>query len=83
MSYITNEADRLEVKRMIGEIVNSMTRAEAEKDFQKQYKGELKEKFNIPVKHANRLAKILYKQNLPQETEEFEQVEELYTQVSK
>lgn len=83
MSYITNETERQDVKKAIANIVDSLTRQEAEKDCQKAIKAELKEKYGIPPRQAGRLAKMILKNNLAQETEEFNVLEELFVQVQK
>lgn len=83
MSYITNETERLEAKRVVNEYVDSLTRIAAEKDLQKELKNQLKEKFNIPPAHTSKVAKMLLKRNLTEETEAFTVQEELYTQLSR
>jgi cyanate lyase len=68
-------------KRLVGamkELSNSMTRVEAEKDFQKEAIDSVAEELNLEKKYIRKLATIYHKQNMTQFKQENEEVETLY-----
>jgi cyanate lyase len=75
---LTNPNDQ---KRLVGamkELSNSMTRVEAEKDFQKEAIDSVAEELNLEKKYIRKLATIYHKQNMTQFKQENEEVETLY-----
>ena len=75
---LSNPADQ---KRLLGamkELSNSMTRVEAERDFQKEAIDSVAEELNLEKKYIRKLATIYHKQNMTQFKQENEEVETLY-----
>ena len=81
MSQISSPADRAKIKKMLGEVSNSMTRIEAERDLIKETIKEMSQEFNLSKRHLNRMAKVFHKQNFSREQEEHEEFEDLYTSI--
>lgn len=61
------ESDKTKVLGVLKELSGSMTRAEAERDFQKEAIKDASEKYEIDKKKLRRLAKTYHKQNLNEE----------------
>ena len=59
----SSEADRKHIQDVIKEISSSKTRAEAERDFQKEAIADLSKKFNIPKSLLRQYANIYHKSN--------------------
>ena len=78
---ISNELDRKKFKDALQEVSNSMVRISAEKELIKEIVSDLSENFELPKKTVNKLAKIFHKQNMAQETQEFNDLEALYEEV--
>lgn len=81
MTQISSQADREKIKKMLGEVSNSMTRIEAERDLIKETIKEMSQEFNLPKRTLNRMAKVYHKQNFLREREEHEEFEDLYTTI--
>ena len=81
MTQISSQADRDKIKKMLGEISNSMTRIEGERDLIKETIKEMSQEFNLPKRTLNRMAKVYHKQNFLREREEHEEFEDLYTTI--
>lgn len=81
MSQISNPADRAKIKKMLGEVSNSMTRIESERDLIKETIKEMSQEFNLSKRQLNRMAKVYHKQNFSREKEDHEEFEELYTTI--
>ena len=81
MTQISSPADRAKIKKMLGEISNSMTRIEGERDLIKETIKEMSQEFNLPKRTLNRMAKVYHKQNFLREREEHEEFEDLYTTI--
>ena len=75
---ISNPADRVKIKKMLGEISGSMTRMEAERDLIRETIKEMSQQFQLPKKTLSRMAKVYHKQNYNQEVAEHEEFEGLY-----
>lgn len=75
---ISSPADRLKIKKMLGEISGSMTRMEAERDLIRETIKEMSSQFQLPKKTLSRMAKVYHKQNYNQEVAEHEEFEDLY-----
>ena len=63
----SSPADRKHIMDVMGEISASKTRAEAERDFQKEAINDLHDKFKIPKRLLTRFAKAYHKQNYTEE----------------
>lgn len=81
MSQISNPADRQKIKKMLGEVSDSMTRIAAERDLIKETIKEMSQEFNLSKRQLNRMAKVYYKQNFSREKEEHSEFEDLYTSI--
>ncbi len=81
MTQISSPADRAKIKKMLGEVSNSMTRIEAERDLIKETIKEMSQEFNLSKRHLNRMAKVYHKQNFSREQEEHSEFEDLYTSI--
>lgn len=81
MSQISNPADRQKIKKMLGEISDSMTRIAAERDLIKETVKEMSQEFNLSKRQLNRMAKVYHKQNFSREQEEHSEFEDLYTSI--
>ena len=75
---ISSPADRLKIKKMLGEISGSMTRMDAERDLIRETIKEMSQQFQLPKKTLARMAKVYHKQNYNQEVAEHEEFEDLY-----
>lgn len=80
---ISNQEDRKKFNQALQEASNSMTRIAAEKDLIKEIVSDLSEKFELPKKTINKLAKVYHKQNFSQEAQQFDELETLYEEVVK
>lgn len=81
MSQISSPADRAKIKKMLGEVSNSMTRIEGERDLIKETIKEMSKEFNLSKRQLNRMAKVYHKQNFTREQEEHSEFEDLYTSI--
>ena len=79
---VNNPADRTKILNAIKEWSNSATRAEAEKDLQKNIVGDLSDEVGIDKKFLNKLATMYHKQTFAQFQSEVEEIEELYESVT-
>jgi hypothetical protein len=79
---VNNPADRTKILNAIKEWSNSSTRAEAEKDLQKNIIGDLSDDVDIDKKFLNKLAAMYHKQTFAQFQSEVEEMEELYESVT-
>jgi hypothetical protein len=80
---LSNEADRKKVLECMKEMSNSMTRIDAERDFQKEAANALADDVAIDKKYINALAKIYHKQNFAQFQQQKEEIEDLYESIVK
>lgn len=74
----SNPADIEKLKNGIEEIVNSMARAESEKEYQKESIDELSEKYQIEKKLIRQMASDLFKDTFDKKSNEFEVYTTLY-----
>lgn len=77
----SSPADLEAIKKVIEEISNSMTRAEAEKDYQKEAISELAEKYGIEKKYIRRMANDYHKDSFDEKVSEMSDYEQLYESV--
>jgi hypothetical protein len=81
MSQISSPADRVKIKKMLGEVSNSMARIEGERDLIRETIKEMSQEFNLSKRQLNRMAKVYHKQNFLREKEEHSEFEDLYTSI--
>ena len=70
------------LKGAVREISNSMTRAEAERDFQRDAINDTADKLQLDKKVVRQLARIYHKQNFTDVQAETEEVVALYESIS-
>lgn len=70
------------LKGAVREISNSMTRAEAERDFQRDAINDTADKLQLDKKVVRQLARIYHKQNFTDVQAETEEVVSLYESIS-
>jgi hypothetical protein len=80
---MSNPADRKKLRGMLEEIVNCLRRMDDEKIQKKIILDEIKSQFNIPTKHANNLAKTMFKDNFDEVAASAEDFETLYETIVK
>jgi len=68
-----------QLKKAIQELNDSMTRAAAERELQKEGINDISEKLGLDKKLVRRLAKTYFKANFNQESEENKTFEEFYS----
>lgn len=73
--------DRKQIQACMGEISNSLTRMDAERDFIKEAINALAEDVDIDKKTLRRMATIYHKQNLSEVVGETEDLQALYEAV--
>lgn len=78
---ISSETDRAKIKKMLGEISNSFTRIEAERDLVKETIKEMSDEFKLPKRTLNKMAKVYHKQNFQVEQANHEEFEDLYVTI--
>jgi len=78
-----NESQKTELKNAIREMNDSMTRAAAERDFQKETITSISDKTGVDKKILRRMAKVYFRSNYAEEQEENRQFEEFYNGVMK
>lgn len=81
MTQISNPADRQKIKKMLGEVSDSLTRIAAERDLIKETITEMSKEFNLSKRHLNKMAKVYHKQNFTREQEEHSEFEDLYVSI--
>ena len=79
---LSNPKDRDSLLNGIKEMSNSMTRVDAEKDFQKDVIEKLADELSIDKKYIRKLASIYHKQNFTVVQSEMEEVQELYEAIT-
>lgn len=78
---ISSPADRKRIRDAMSEISGSMTRVDAEKDFQKEAISELHDQFKISKRILSKMARTYHKQNFHSEQQNNDEFETLYTEV--
>ena len=71
--------DKKVLRKAIMELNDSMTRVGAERDLQKEIINETFDKLGVDKKMIRRMAKVYFKANFNQESEENKAFEEFYT----
>ena len=75
---ISSPEDRKKLLSAVKEISNSMTRTDAERDFQKDAINAIADKLDLEKKYVRKLAVIFHKQNYTEVQQEREELEVLY-----
>jgi hypothetical protein len=83
VNQLSNPADREKLLKVIRECSDSMTRAEAEKDYIRESITEISKVLQLPKRLVARMAKVYHKQNYDEEVAVHEQFETLYETVVK
>ena len=78
-----NETERKRLKKAIMEMNDSMTRAAAERELQKETINTLFDELGVDKKIVRRMAKVYYKANFGDEVEENRAFEESYDLIIK
>jgi MoaA/NifB/PqqE/SkfB family radical SAM enzyme len=83
MLMLSNPKDKEKLEAGIKELSNSMTRVDAEKDFQKDAIGNLADELGIKKQYIAKIAQVYHKQTFVKMQAEHEEIEELYESVFK
>ena len=79
---LSNPADREKLLASIKEMSNSMTRVDAEKDFQKDIIDKVNDELGLEKKYVRKLASIYHRQNFTTVQQEQEELQELYEAIT-
>ena len=80
---LSNPADREKLFDAIKEMSNSMTRVDAEKDYQKDVIDKITDELDLEKKYIRSLARIYHKQNFTTVQQEQEDLVTLYEEMTK
>jgi hypothetical protein len=83
VNQISNPADREKLLKVIRECSDSMTRAQAEKDYIREAVADISKQLQLPKKLVSKMVKVYYKQNYDEEVAVHDQFETLYETVVK
>lgn len=83
VNQLSNPADREKLLKVIRECSDSMTRAEAEKDYIRESITEISKVLQLPKRLVARMVKVYHKQNYDEEVATHDQFETLYETVVK
>jgi len=75
---LSSPNDRQKLLNGCKELSNSMTRVEAEKDYQRDAVSHLSQELGIEKKYINKVASMYHKQNFHQVQTEHQEIEDLY-----
>ncbi len=78
MTQISSPADRVKIKKMLGEISDSYTRMTAERDLIKETIKEMADEFDLPKRTLSKMAKTYHKQSFFKDSADHEEFESLY-----
>lgn len=78
-----SDADKKRVKDAVLEMNDSLTRAAAERDLQKEIINKMADQLGIDKKVFRRMSKVYFKSNYTQEQEDNRNFEEMYDGVMK
>lgn len=79
---LSSSTDREKLLNGIKEISNSMTRVEAERDYQKDALTNLSSELGIEKKYVTKVAAMYHKQNFHQVQAEHSEIEDLYEAIT-
>lgn len=83
VNNLSNPADREKLLKVIRECSDSLTRAEAEKDYIRESITEISKVLQLPKRLVARMVKVYHKQNYDEEVATHDQFETLYETVVK
>ena len=83
VNQLSNPADRDKLLKVIRECSDSMTRAQAEKDYIREATADISKQLQLPKKLVSKMVKVYYKQNYDEEVAVHDQFETLYETVVK
>jgi hypothetical protein len=83
MMMLSNPADKDKLINGVKELSNSMTRVDAEKDFQKEAISTLADELGIKKPYISKIAAVYHKQNFAKMQAEHEELEDLYESLFK
>jgi hypothetical protein len=83
VNQISNPADREKLLKVMRECSDSMTRAQAEKDYIREATADISKQLQLPKKLVSKMVKVYYKQNYDEEVAVHDQFETLYETVVK
>lgn len=78
---INSKEDRKKIKDALQEVSNSLTRISAERDLIKDIVKDLSDKFQLPKRTVNKMARVYHKQNFTEEVASHEEFEAIYQEV--
>lgn len=79
---LSSPADREKLLTSIKEMSNSMTRVDAEKDFQKDVIDKVNDELGLEKKYVRKLAALYHKQNFTTVQQEYDEIQELYEAIT-
>lgn len=79
----SNPADLKNIKAAIKDINDCMMRVAAEKEAIKDIVSDLAEKYELPKRYINRMARTYFKQSFDKEAAEMDDFEQLYVAVTE
>ena len=82
MMMLSSPSDRDKLLNGVKEISNSMTRVDAEKDYQRDAIAALSSELGIEKKYVSKVANIYHKQNFHQFQAEQTEIEDLYESIT-
>lgn len=82
MNLPGNPQDRQTLKLMLVEMTHCFSRIDSEREQLKEIKKEIKEKFGLGPKMANKVAKTLYLQDFEDQQSENEEFERIFVTLS-
>lgn len=71
------------IKGVVNELLNSMVREQAEKDYRKEALSELEDKYNISKKMITQVVKTRYKDKFDETVDQFNDFSELYDLIAE
>jgi hypothetical protein len=72
------EQDKNELRGVLQEISNSMTRMDAEKEYIKEAIAAASEKYQLNKKYLRKMAKVYHQNNFTDEVSDMEEFQKLY-----
>lgn len=82
LEMLTNPKDKERLQNAIKEMSNSMTRIDAEKDFQKDVVDTMNDELGLEKKYIKKLAAMYHKQNYATVQQEYDELQELYEAIT-
>lgn len=78
----SSPADRKQIRTMLEQMVNCLVRMDSERAAKKEISDEIHEKFGIPKKLINKMARTMHKHNFGEVAAEQADFEALYEQIT-